>query len=405
MTGIARRVGVLIGLAAILAAGKAEGQRTAASRAGTGRSAGSDNTGLVRSEAAGDTNRYTVVINLDENRLYFKQGDEILWSAPVGTGTGMRVITDDDDWRFNTPTGHFQVQFKERDPVWIAPDWYFVENNLPVPSPNHPSRYMKGTLGVAAIYISPDVAIHGTNRPDLIGQRVSHGCIRLENRYALRLYHNVQVGTEVVIVGGEEARRTARTVDLREKYDPSLASSGGRRINTTDPVLEGWSRLNTSALMSVLGRELRANRESSRWDEVAVMLTWRASQGDDEAMAEIFHRSVNAGSDATRREWATFAAYAYRSDPIRALEVLSGFPSDERQAVAGVLVNTALALDSGDPDSVTAPWPTRRLTEAVVPEKGRPGWMALVAAEDARREASRPASRPSGEIGDQSRRH
>src|SRR5690606_24806203 len=85
--------------------------------------------------------RYAVLIDLDENRLYFKQGEETIWSAPVGTGTGMRVITHDDDWEFSTPTGRFQVQYKERDPIWIAPDWYFVENNMPVPPRDHPSRY------------------------------------------------------------------------------------------------------------------------------------------------------------------------------------------------------------------------------------------------------------------------
>src|SRR5690606_31429096 len=136
----------------------------------------------------------------------------------------------------------------ERNPVWIAPDWFYVENNLPIPPANDPSRYMTGTLGVAAIYISPSLAIHGTDRPELIGQRVSHGCIRLENRYAERLFRNVQVGTEVIIVGGEEARKNARVVDLREGYDPSLASKGGRPPPPADPVLERWKRMETSRL-------------------------------------------------------------------------------------------------------------------------------------------------------------
>src|SRR5690606_16146268 len=43
-----------------------------------------------------DRGRYAVLIDLDENRLYFKQGDLTLWSAPVGTGTGMRLVAEED---------------------------------------------------------------------------------------------------------------------------------------------------------------------------------------------------------------------------------------------------------------------------------------------------------------------
>ncbi len=340
-----------------------------------------------------DGGRYTVLIDLDKNQLYFKQGDVTLWSAPVGTGTGMRVITRDDAWEFSTPTGNFQVQYKERDPVWIAPDWFFVENNLPVPEANHPSRYMKGTLGIAAVYLSPDVAIHGTNRPELIGQRVSHGCIRLENRYALRLYHNVQVGTKVVIVGGEAARRGARTVDLRDGYDPSLASMGAKQPTPSDAILESWKAMDTREVIRVLDRELLRGSGTSRWDEAAVLLVQRANQGDDEAMAEILRRSVNLTSDRMRREWATFVAYLYRNEPIRTLEAMSGLQARDRREVARVLVSSTVTLYAGDLSATSAPWPTKRIPDSVVPLKGRRGWTALVAAESEHRDILRRKER------------
>src|SRR5690606_25878301 len=131
-----------------------------------------------RSEALAK-GRYAVVIDLDHNQLHFKQADVTLWSAPIGTGTGLMMQDGDSDWDFSTPNGVFHVQFKERDPVWIAEDWYFVENGLPVPPPNDPKRYFPGGLGAAAVYIDHDLAIHGTDKPELLGQRVSHGCIRL----------------------------------------------------------------------------------------------------------------------------------------------------------------------------------------------------------------------------------
>jgi lipoprotein-anchoring transpeptidase ErfK/SrfK len=44
------------------------------------------------------------------------------------------------------------------------------------------------------------VGIHGTNRPDLLGQAVSHGCIRVRNDVARRLRWLAPLGTPIDIV-------------------------------------------------------------------------------------------------------------------------------------------------------------------------------------------------------------
>jgi lipoprotein-anchoring transpeptidase ErfK/SrfK len=44
------------------------------------------------------------------------------------------------------------------------------------------------------------IAIHGTNRPDLIGKFVSNGCIRLNNDDITALQPLAPVGTPVQIV-------------------------------------------------------------------------------------------------------------------------------------------------------------------------------------------------------------
>lgn len=46
------------------------------------------------------------------------------------------------------------------------------------------------------------VGVHGTNMPWLIGQAVSHGCVRLRNSDVLALRKLVRVGTPVKIVAG-----------------------------------------------------------------------------------------------------------------------------------------------------------------------------------------------------------
>ena len=55
-------------------------------------------------------------------------------------------------------------------------------------------------LGTAAVYLNEEIAVHGTNQPELVGQSVSHGCIRMTNERARRLYYEAAVGTPVLIV-------------------------------------------------------------------------------------------------------------------------------------------------------------------------------------------------------------
>jgi lipoprotein-anchoring transpeptidase ErfK/SrfK len=43
------------------------------------------------------------------------------------------------------------------------------------------------------------VAIHGTNQPELLGQNVSHGCIRVSNEMVTRLVQEFPLGAPVVI--------------------------------------------------------------------------------------------------------------------------------------------------------------------------------------------------------------
>lgn len=146
-----------------------------------------------------------VVVHLAENRVLLMEGTDIVWSAPAGTGTGFDLAAEGREWNFSTPIGLFRVLRKEKDPVWIAPDWWFVQRGMRIPEPNHASRYMTGTLGTTALFLGDGIAIHGTDRPDLLlnpdpeARRVSHGCIRLTNEAARQLYHRVSVGTPVLI--------------------------------------------------------------------------------------------------------------------------------------------------------------------------------------------------------------
>ncbi|HEX7048618.1 MAG TPA: L,D-transpeptidase [Longimicrobiales bacterium] len=146
-----------------------------------------------------------ILIRLAENRLYLMEHERAVWSAPVATGTGFRLEGTGRAWQFSTPRGVFRVQRKELDPVWIKPDWAFIEEGRPVPPLDSPLRREPGMLGTTALYIGYELALHGTSRPELVlrpdpdERRVSHGCIRLTNEDARTLYHLVEVGTPVLI--------------------------------------------------------------------------------------------------------------------------------------------------------------------------------------------------------------
>jgi L,D-transpeptidase ErfK/SrfK len=145
-----------------------------------------------------------VVVHLAENRVLLMEGTEIVWSAPPAPGTDSSS-GQGREWTFTTPIGMFRVLRKEKDPVWIAPDWWYVQRNIPIPAHDHPSRFIRGTLGTTALFLGDGIAIHGTDRPELLlnpdpeARRVSHGCIRLTNEAARQLYHRVDVGTPVLI--------------------------------------------------------------------------------------------------------------------------------------------------------------------------------------------------------------
>lgn len=118
-----------------------------------------------------------LVIYRGSRKFEFYLDGKLARTGPVAVGArGME-----------TPTGLFYVQST------------FTPKRYPILG-----AYAFETSGYSKLSDWPGggvVGVHGTNTPELIGQAVSHGCVRLLNRDILALRRYVSPGTPVKIVG------------------------------------------------------------------------------------------------------------------------------------------------------------------------------------------------------------
>ncbi|MBW4648662.1 MAG: L,D-transpeptidase [Kastovskya adunca ATA6-11-RM4] len=123
-----------------------------------------------------------LVVDLSDAQVYLYWGDQQLASYPVAVGQ--------PGWE--TPTGTFKVIHQQRNPVWQQP----ITGELIKNSPKNP-------LGDRWIGFWSDgrhqIGFHGTNQEALVGQAVSHGCLRMRNQDIRALYEQVSPGTPVIV--------------------------------------------------------------------------------------------------------------------------------------------------------------------------------------------------------------
>ncbi|MGD1902802.1 MAG: L,D-transpeptidase [Geitlerinemataceae cyanobacterium] len=125
-----------------------------------------------------------VQLDLSDRKLYVYADDD----SPIAT---YDVAIGKEGWE--TPVGEFSVTHMALDPIWENP-W---TGELIYPGPNNPmgrAVIVFHTVGDAMI------AFHGTPNEELIGEAVSHGCVRMRNEDILAMYEIVRFGTAVSVV-------------------------------------------------------------------------------------------------------------------------------------------------------------------------------------------------------------
>jgi L,D-transpeptidase YbiS len=141
-----------------------------------------------------------VVIDTGRNRLsLFEDGKETL-KAICSTGSGRALVDPERNrrWTFDTPRGEFFIRAKHPDPVWIKPDWAFLEVGEAIPR-KLAERLAPTELGAYAMDLGDGYLIHGTLYKRALGMSVTHGCVRLGDDDLDVVYHKVKVGTPVYI--------------------------------------------------------------------------------------------------------------------------------------------------------------------------------------------------------------
>lgn len=141
-----------------------------------------------------------VVVDSYHNRLRVYRGGELLRDAVCSTGSGVRLRDprDGKEWIFDTPQGELKILRKQKNPIWIKPDWAFIEEGY-LPPKYGRDRVDDFSLGDYGLYMRDGYIIHGTIFKTLLGKRVTHGCIRLGDEDLKFVYDTVPVGARVFL--------------------------------------------------------------------------------------------------------------------------------------------------------------------------------------------------------------
>jgi L,D-transpeptidase ErfK/SrfK len=140
-----------------------------------------------------------LIINTSANKFRLMEEDKVLREGMCSTGSYTVLQSAKKQWVFKTPRGMFKILNKVQDPVWKKPDWAFIEEGLPVPSANHPSRYEYGVLGDYSMILGDGYMIHGTLYKRFLGMPVTHGCVRMGDDDLEAVFKTMQIGSKVYI--------------------------------------------------------------------------------------------------------------------------------------------------------------------------------------------------------------
>ena len=154
-----------------------------------------------------------IIVDISEQRLYLYNNDNLVQSFPVSTSKyGEGQIENS----FKTPLGLHEIKEKIGDYAPINTIFTARENTnkraeIQINPNDTEDDFVTSRIlwldglenginrGVGVDSYSRYIYIHGTHEEGLIGQKASHGCIRMFNNDVIELFDMVSEGTKVQI--------------------------------------------------------------------------------------------------------------------------------------------------------------------------------------------------------------
>lgn len=141
-----------------------------------------------------------IIINTTYNSFKLINRTDVIRSGDCSTGSyTILKVSDKKQFIFKTPTGVHTIINKRKNPMWVKPDWYFLEEGLPIPPRNSEERFDFGSMGDWALGFGDGYYIHGTLYQRFLGLPVSHGCVRMGDKDLDVVAGTLQVGSKVYI--------------------------------------------------------------------------------------------------------------------------------------------------------------------------------------------------------------
>ena len=152
-----------------------------------------------------------LVVSMDDQRLKVLQGDQCVREFVISTALKGMGFTKDS---YRTPTGRFRICakigdgeelgtiFKSRIPVGLWQPGGNPEDDLVLTR----ILQLEGMDADNQNTRERCVYFHGTNREELLGERSSHGCIRLANAEMIEFFDMVSEGAAVEILPATRRR-------------------------------------------------------------------------------------------------------------------------------------------------------------------------------------------------------
>ncbi|MGF1459692.1 MAG: L,D-transpeptidase [Leptolyngbyaceae cyanobacterium] len=137
---------------------------------------------LQQSPLSGMARRVKLVIRLESRQLEYYEGETLLKQYDIAVGQA----------QWETPVGHFAVLDLRQNPLWQHP----ITGEAIASGPDNP-------LGSRWIGFAFDdgyhIGIHGTNQEELVGQAVSHGCVRMRDHEIQEVFQKIAIGTPITV--------------------------------------------------------------------------------------------------------------------------------------------------------------------------------------------------------------